>query len=55
MNLILLPLLLPCAAQSPQNPAELGLVRFERSVDAGLVRAKTEGRPAFVLFQEIPG
>ena len=55
MKRFLLPLLLLSAPQSPQNPPELGLVRFERSVDAGLVRAKAEGRPAFVLFQEIPG
>ena len=39
----------------PQAPVELGSVRFMRSIDAGLAKAKSESKPAFVLFQEIPG
>jgi len=41
--------------QAAQAPVELGRVHFLRSIDAGLARAKSEGKPAFVLFQEIPG
>ena len=47
------------AAEAPQDaesrPVELGKVRFLRSVDDGLARARAEGKPAFVLFQEVPG
>lgn len=42
-------------ADAPQQPPELGLVRFGRDLDAGLAVAKRDGKPAFVLFQEIPG
>ena len=46
------------AAEMPQEaesrPVELGKVRFLRSVDDGLERARKEGKPAFVLFQEVP-
>lgn len=37
------------------GPIELGNVRFLRSVDDGLARAASEKKPAFVLFQEVPG
>ncbi len=36
-------------------PPELGLVRFERDLDAGLAAAESTGKPVFLLFQEIPG
>jgi hypothetical protein len=41
------------AGQDP--PPELGAVRFERDLDAGLAAAKRGPKPAFLLFQEIPG
>lgn len=45
----------PALDDPRQQPEELGRVRFERDLDAGLARAKREKRPAFLLFQEIPG
>ena len=39
----------------PEQPIELGLVHWERDYDAALARARTEGKPVFVLFQEVPG
>ena len=37
------------------TPRELGQVRWERDLDAALARGADEGRPLFVLFQEVPG
>lgn len=37
------------------NPVELGRVRFETDFERALARAKTESKPVFLLFQEIPG
>ena len=34
---------------------ELGTVKWERDLDAGLAAAKTSGKPVFLLFQEVPG
>ncbi len=45
----------PALDDPTQQPEELGRVRFERDLDVGLARAKREKRPAFLLFQEIPG
>ena len=39
----------------PDQPIELGLVHWERDYDTALARAQTEGKPVFVLFQEVPG
>ncbi len=36
-------------------PRELGQVRWERDLDAAVARSAGEGRPLFVLFQEVPG
>ncbi len=36
-------------------PRKLGEVRWERDLDAALARSAGEGRPLFVLFQEVPG
>ncbi len=36
-------------------PRELGAVRWERDFDAAAARARQEGKPLFVLFQEVPG
>jgi hypothetical protein len=43
------------AVDVTEQPPELGRVRFERDLDAGLARAKRDDKPAFLLFQEIPG
>ncbi len=40
---------------APENARELGRVRWERDFGAGVERARTEGRPIFLLFQEVPG
>ena len=42
-------------ADDPKQPPELGRVRFGRELDAGLAEAQRAERPAFLLFQEIPG
>ncbi len=36
-------------------PRELGEVRWGRDLDAALERGARDGRPLFVLFQEVPG
>jgi len=42
-------------ADASKQPVELGLARFGRDLDAGLAAAKRDGKPTFLLFQEIPG
>lgn len=51
--LVLVPLL--GGILSTDQPPELGRVRFGRDVDRALARARTEKKPVFLLFQEIPG
>ncbi|MBI5362152.1 MAG: hypothetical protein HZA53_03170 [Planctomycetes bacterium] len=46
---------LTAACAGTDQPVELGRVNFSRSVDEGLARAGRESKPAFVLFQEVPG
>ena len=41
-------------AQEPAPP-ELGRVRWGRDLDAALARCREDGRPVFLLFQEVPG
>lgn len=46
------------AAQEPAadtTPPELGKVAWQRDHDAALAAAKRDGKPVFLLFQEIPG
>lgn len=38
-----------------RNPVEIGLVRWNRDLDASLDQSKQSGKPVFVLFQEVPG
>ncbi len=38
-----------------QNPVEVGDVQWGRDFDAALDRSAAEGKPVFVLFQEVPG
>ncbi len=40
---------------SADQPPELGRVHFLRSLDDALARASSEKKPAFLLFDEIPG
>ena len=37
------------------QPIELGKVKWIRDFDAGLLKSKTENKPVFLLFQEVPG
>lgn len=37
------------------NPIEVGLVNWNRDLDAALAQSKSTGKPALVLFQEVPG
>ena len=58
MKLFLLAAMFGTGLQStevPRAPVELGGVRFLRSIDEALAKAKSDSKPAFVLFQEIPG
>lgn len=52
---ILAAALIALSAADVRNPVELGRVRFGRELDAGLAAAKRDKKPAFLLFQEIPG
>ncbi len=40
---------------APNNPAELGLVRWERDFSAALTKGKKSEKPILLLFQEVPG
>lgn len=56
LALVLLPLV--AWAQKPASPPELGTLRYSRDLDATLADrkgAKKDGKPIFVVFQEIPG
>lgn len=43
------------SVDSPGNPVELGAVHWLRDLDAGLAEAQKSGKPALILFQEVPG
>jgi len=44
------------SAQAPRTqPVELGQVKWLRDLDEGIAKSKKEGKPVFLLFQEIPG
>ena len=43
------------ASSKQTGPRELGAVRWTRDLDSALTRSAAEGKPAFVLFQEVPG
>ena len=42
-------------AQKGGNPVELGEVNWIRDFDKGLEQSSAEGKPIFLLFQEVPG
>ena len=46
--------LAPVVGQIDQ-PVELGQVKWRRDFEAGLAEAKRTGKPALLLFQEVPG
>ena len=53
MKYIFLSLLLSlCAAAVP---VELGKVEWDRKLEPSLEKAAKDGKPIFLLFQEIPG
>jgi len=37
------------------QPVELGLVSWQRNLDAGLELAASADKPVLLLFQEVPG
>jgi hypothetical protein len=39
----------------PDNPVEIGLVRWQRDFPAALAETGRSGKPVFLLFQEVPG
>lgn len=43
------------ACADPKNPIELGSVHWSRSMDEALEKSRTECKPIFILFQEVPG
>ena len=43
------------AAERGDGARELGAVQWGRDLDAALARSAQDGRPVFVLFQEVPG
>ena len=43
------------AADGPKQPRELGTIAWERDYEMGVERAKKEGKPVLLLFQEVPG
>ena len=45
----------PAMSAQPNQPVEMGQVRWGRDLDAAKDEARRTGRPLFVLFQEIPG
>ncbi|MEM9585808.1 MAG: VPGUxxT family thioredoxin-like (seleno)protein, type 2 [Planctomycetota bacterium] len=38
-----------------KNPTEIGLVDWNRDLDAALAESQARGKPVLVLFQEVPG
>lgn len=51
----LLPGMLMARPAAAENPRELGQVAWLRDWDTAAARSRADGRPLFVLFQEIPG
>jgi hypothetical protein len=49
------PALLAPLSGRVEQPVELGQVRWRRDFEAGLAEAKRTGKPALLLFQEVPG
>ena len=43
------------APSAPENPEELGKVKWLRDLDAGRAEAEKSGKPLLILFQEVPG
>ncbi len=45
----------PETTDPEKQAAELGKVAWLRNVDDAVARAKSEARPIFIQFQEVPG
>ncbi len=52
---MLLPLTTMAMLMSLPQPAELGLVPWERNLEAALQRSQVTYRPVLILFDEVPG
>ena len=48
-------LLLAPGVDANENPIEVGSVKWGRDLDKALKISEKNGRPVFVLFQEVPG
>ncbi len=55
MKIMLLIMLLPTMMMAQKNPVELGEVHWLRSMEEAQSKSGAEGKPIFILFQEIPG
>jgi len=58
INLIFLALVLVLISNpivSQDNPIELGKVKWFRSYEKAIQESKKDGKPIFLLFQEVPG
>ena len=53
MRYVLLSLLALLSAAAA--PVELGKVKWERKLEPALEKSAKDGKPVFLLFQEIPG
>lgn len=54
MKLLILSLLVAVSAGAA-TPVELGKVNWDRKLEPSLEKAAKDGKPVFLLFQEIPG
>jgi len=45
----------PSGHAEPDQPVELGTVKWSRDLDAALEASKKSAKPVFLLFQEVPG
>ena len=50
----LIALISGCQA-NPNQPVELGTVKWSRELKKSLGASKASGKPVFLLFQEVPG
>ncbi|MEJ6578279.1 MAG: hypothetical protein QNL33_19905 [Akkermansiaceae bacterium] len=47
--------LLNSCQTAPEQPVELGTVKWSRDLDQSLAAAKASGKPVFLIFPEVPG
>lgn len=51
----LFPCLILFVSELSAQPVELGKVKWLRDYDQAMIKAKQEGKPVLILFQEVPG